>query len=169
MLPLQTDKVRPTTDAIKENLFNILQTNVKDCRFLDLFAGTGAIGIEALSRGAKHCIFVDASRIAVELVRKNLEKTNLTTEAEIIRERIPEVMPRLMSYKFDIIYLDPPYNWGLAAETLKGITSTDILDDGGIIIAEVASDEVLTPYLGFEIFKVKRYGGSKLFFIRRGE
>ncbi|MCL2854903.1 MAG: 16S rRNA (guanine(966)-N(2))-methyltransferase RsmD [Defluviitaleaceae bacterium] len=157
--------VRPTSDYVKENLFNIIQADVASSYFLDLFSGSGGVGIEALSRGATHAVFVDSSQKSTDLVRRNLEKTRLLGHATIIKGEIPAIFHRLAGQKFDIVFLDPPYDKGLAEKTITAIQKLCILADGGIIIAEIAGNESFSPPNGLEIYKEKNYGTSKLIFM----
>lgn len=157
--------VRPTTDFVKENLFNIIQADVAGCAFLDLFAGCGGVGIEALSRGAAHAVFVDNARRSIDLVGRNLAKTRLGDNGHIVKGEIPAVLSHLQGQKFNIIFLDPPYTKGLATKAIKGILATDILADDGYIIAEISKDENLATCDKLEIFKTKIYGASQLIFM----
>ncbi len=152
--------IRPTTDVVKEALFNIIQFDIEGRRVLDLFAGTGQLGIEALSRGAATATFVDQSKTAVALVKKNLEKTKLTGAKVLQGDSIaflsgPE--------KFDLIFLDPPYDSGLLENALKKLIEFDKLQTGGIIICESSAKkrlpEAAAPY---ELLKSYRYGKVKL-------
>jgi len=156
--------VRPTSDFVKENLFNIIGLDVVGARFLDAFAGSGGVGIEALSRGAKHVTFIDASQKSIDLVRRNLEKTRLGGDAIVLKGEMPNVLKKLAGQEFDIIFLDPPYFEGFAASALGAIVENGILSEGGQIILEVSefSEDAVHPAL--EIFKEKIYGNSKLIF-----
>ena len=127
--------IRPTTDNVKESLFNIIQFDVEGRKVLDLFAGTGQLGIECLSRGADSVVFVDESREAVNIVKDNLKTCGLSASV---------LQMDALSYlrgcgKFDLIFVDPPYDSNLYEEVLKIINSVDILSDGGIIICECLS------------------------------
>ena len=103
-------QTRPTTDRIKETLFNILQTGMAGCYFLDLFSGSGAIGIEALSRGAAHCVFVEQDREAVRCIKDNLQKTKLQDESEILEMDVLSAIGRMdKTVRFDYVFMDPPY------------------------------------------------------------
>lgn len=137
---------RPTTDRIKESLFNIISPDLYDCEFLDLFSGSGAIGIEALSRGAKESIFVDSSNKCKEIIESNLKFTKLFDKAKVYKKDVLEAIYLLgrEDKKFDIIFLDPPYNEGLAEPTLKAIIDSDILNKQGYIIVE-SSSKLPTP------------------------
>jgi 16S rRNA (guanine(966)-N(2))-methyltransferase RsmD len=151
--------IRPTTDKVKESIFNIIQFDIEGRRVLDLFAGTGQLGIEALSRGAKSAVFVDASNEAVKIVRANLAHCGLT--GEVVRDDAVAFLSRCG--KFDLVFLDPPYQSGLMEAVLRKIIQFDILADGGIIVCETSTDVALPAlsapyYLGREY----HYGKVKL-------
>ena len=126
---------RPTTDRVKEALFSIIQFDIPNARVLDLFGGTGQLGIEALSREAKSAVFVDERDDACKLIKENLKRTHLEDSAKVIRS---DYMAYLRGCKetFDIIFLDPPYAEVFLENSLKMITEIDILQSGGIIVAE---------------------------------
>ena len=131
--------IRPTTDMVKEAIFSIVQFDVPGRRVLDLFAGTGQLGIEALSRGARECVFVDNSPASLALVRKNLE---------ICRMQAPVIRADAVSFlagcgKFDLVFVDPPYRAGLYDKILQALFGFDILHDGGIILVESMRGEPL--------------------------
>ena len=155
----ETYDIRPTTDNVKEALFNILQFDVEGRRVLDLFAGTGQLGIEALSRGAKSAVFVDADREALRIVRENLKACDLSGE---LRQQDALSFLR-QGGKFDLIFVDPPYDAGLYAPVLETIKSVDNLSEGGIIVCEARREQAL-PELDAPYRKRKeyRYGKVKL-------
>ena len=159
--------VRPTADKIRESLFNILAPIIRGAEFLDLFSGTGAVGIEALSRGAARAVFVDCS--SSDLIKKNLAKTRLESAANVIARDYAEALNGLRkSYsQFDIIYIDPPYNKGLAADAAAKINKFGLLRPGGIIIAEQSNDEARPAPDGFIMYDARNYGASALTFYRR--
>ena len=163
-------KVRPTTDRIKETLFNIISSDLYDCAFLDLFCGSGAIGIEALSRGADRAVFVDDSSVSCECTRKNLEHTKLAARAEIIRCDAARALTRLAvrGDRFDIIVMDPPYNCNLEKSVLEEKHICDILNSEGYIIVEADSGTSFeyVESLGFEVYREKSYGSNKHVFLR---
>jgi len=161
--------VRPTTDRIKETLFNILAPYIYESEFLDLFAGSGGIGIEALSRGAETAVFVDNNNMAVNCVRKNLEITGLEKKAEVLRMDAQAAVSRLYSQRktFDIIFLDPPYRQELEKNILLSLEKYKLLKDDGMIIVEASSDTEF-GYLEDSCFKItreKKYGSNKHLFI----
>ena len=137
--------IRPTTDKVKESIFNIVQFDVEGRCVLDLFAGTGQLGIEAASRGAESVTFVDSSRAAVRLVRENLEKCGLTgqvhqTDALHFLEGCG---------RYDLIFADPPYDSGLYEQVMDAVIAFDILPEGGIIVCESRHETVLSERPGF--------------------
>lgn len=165
--------VRPTTDRIKETLFNILQLDVPGCRFLDLFAGSGAIGIEALSRGAHRAVLVDHAREAVKCMERNVRHTKTVKEARILHMDYAAALRRLanMGERFDIIFVDPPYQADLEARILKEITEKDLLAPQGVIILETTIRKTLDDCLptGWQVVREKSYKTNKHYFIKRTE
>ena len=164
---LEGMETRPTTDRVKEGLFSALQFDIEGRRVLDLFAGTGQLGIEALSRGAAECVFVDRRADAVKLIRENVALCKLEDRAKI---RQGEALPYLRSgEKFDIVFLDPPYASGLLAQALTDIAAFDICRAHGIIIAESAADTVLPAMASpYALYREYRYGKIKLTVYHRG-
>ena len=158
-------EVRPTTDQVKESVFNIIQFDIEGRRALDLFAGTGQLGVEALSRGASECVFVDASRDSLRLVRENLRRCGLTARVE----QCDGVTFLRRRERFDLIFVDPPYDSDLAGRTMEAVKEFDILSKGGIMIVETRRETEL-PRLGEEYGteKTYHYGKSKITVITRG-
>lgn len=174
-IPLKTPEgmeTRPTTDRIKETLFNMLQYDLADCCFLDLFAGSGAIGIEALSRGAKTAVFVEQNARAAEIVRDNLKATRLESQAVVMNCDALTALKRLEGkYRFDFIFMDPPYDHLLEKQMLEYLADSAMIDKQSTIIVE-ASLETEFNYLeslGFIIEKNKEYKTNKHLFLYRGE
>ena len=151
--------IRPTTDNVKEAVFNILQFDVEGRRVLDLFAGTGQMGIEALSRGAAEAVFVDRDRTAVQIVRDNLRTCEL--QGTVI---CADSLSYLRSCgRFDLIFVDPPYDSGLYGEVLQTINSVDILSEGGIMIVEARRETPLPDMTApYRRMKEYRYGKVKI-------
>ncbi len=153
----ETYDIRPTADSVKEAVFNIIQFDIEGRRVLDLFAGTGQLGIEALSRGAAEAVFVDRDREAVKIVRENLKTCGL--QAAVRQEDALSALRR--DERFDLIFVDPPYDAGLYGSVLETIKSVDKLTDGGIIICEARAAEPL-PELSEPYGKRKEYRYGKI-------
>lgn len=167
-LQLKTVKgmdTRPTTDRIKETLFNILQNDIEDCSFLDLFSGSGAIGIEALSRGSESAVFVENSKEAVACIKENLMFTKLADSGIVMESSVLTAISILESQnkKFDIVFMDPPYNNNIEKEVLNRIKSSDIIHEDTIIIVEASlnTDFSYVSSMGYEIIKEKKYKTNK--------
>lgn len=149
--------IRPTTDMVKESLFNIIQFDIEGRRVLDLFAGTGQLGIECLSRGAAEVTFVDQSREAVAIVKENLKSCGF--EARVVQSDSIAFLGR--GEKFDVILIDPPYATNLVAKALEIINSVDILTEGGIIMCESGREKPM-PDMNMPYFKCKEYTYGKV-------
>ena len=161
------NNTRPTTDRIKETLFNIINNDLYDIDFLDLFSGSGAIGIEALSRGANSATFVENNRNAIKCIETNLEKTNLKEQGNIVFGDVMRSLEslQLKKQKFHIIFMDPPYNKQLENKVLESC----ILDNDTLIIVEASleTDFSFTLNLGYEIKKEKIYKTNKHIFLKK--
>lgn len=163
------DNTRPTTDRIKETLFNMLQNDIEGCRFLDLFSGSGAIGIEALSRGAKEAVFVENNKEAINCIKENLIFTKLVNSGIVMSYDVMTAISMLegRNAKFDIVFMDPPYNKEIEKEVLDRLKQSEIIDSDTMIIVE-ASLNTSFSYLrdmGYELFKEKKYKTNKHMFI----
>ena len=158
LITLEGNDVRPTTDKVKEALFSIIQFELEGRRILDLFAGSGQLGIEALSRGATSCVFVDNSKKSTEVVKQNLEATGLSKQAVVINsESISFLKSR--GEKYDVAFLDPPYSKGLLQQALEIIPR--VMSESGIIICEAPHDEALPERTG-DFVLWRRYKYSKV-------
>ena len=161
---------RPTTDRIKETLFNILQEDVPGCEFLDLFSGSGGIGIEALSRGARHATFVEFGKEALSCIKANLQKTRLTRQATVLPVEVTYAISKLekQGQVFDIVYADPPYRKGFEAKILTILATSKIIQPGSLVILE-SSLETVPDYVDktvYELFKRKEYKTNQHLFLR---
>lgn len=159
---------RPTTDRIKETLFNMIGNEVYECRFLDLFAGSGQMGIEALSRGATHTCFIEKDKKAMNCIRQNLEHTQFTDESTVMSGDVVDCLNRLSQEEpFDIIFMDPPYQLGVEQTVLDSIYKNQLLAQDGYIIVEAALDTDFSfiEQMPFIILKEKRYKTNKHIFI----
>lgn len=164
---LQGMDTRPTTDKVKESIFNIIQFEIEGRRVLDLFGGTGQLGIEALSRGAERCTFVDQRREAVALIRDNVKACGFSEHARVVQGDALSFLASCHE-KFDVIFLDPPYHTDLLEKSIEAITRFDILGEHGIMVCESAADRELPPLaLPYEQGREYRYGKIKLTICRR--
>ena len=163
-------ETRPTTDRIKETLFNMIAFDIPECHFLDLFSGSGAIGIESLSRGAKYAVFVDQGNKALACIKENLEKTRLKESAEVLACTAQEAIHTLSLRKksFDIIFMDPPYALEGVDNILKSIVESDLLLDEGYIILERSTKTIVKLPQSFLLCKEKQYKTTTLSFIKKG-
>lgn len=159
---------RPTTDRVKEAMFSIIHFEIPGASVLDLFGGTGQLGIEALSRGAKNAVFVDAGEPACRLIRENLKRCRMEDRGRVVRSDYLDYLGRA-GEQFDIILLDPPYAEVFLENALKRITEIDILRTGGIIVAErPAGKELPWEFPGYERSKDYKYGKTLLTIYRKG-
>ncbi len=160
---------RPTTERTKEAVFSTLFDKTVDANVLDLFAGSGQMGIEALSRGAKHCTFVEQARDALAVIKYNLDATRLAGKATL---EFKEVLSFLASAKckYDLIFLDPPYGKGLVDETVSLIEKYGLLSDGGIIVAESDDvDEVKEVFGDIKMYRKSKYGRAVVRYYAGGD
>ena len=149
--------IRPTTDNVKESVFNIIQFDIEGRRVLDLFAGTGQLGIECLSRGAAEAVFIDENTAAVKIVKENLKTCGFT--AAVLQQDALGYLRHCG--KFDLIFVDPPYDSGLYESVLETINSVDILSDGGIILCESRREKTL-PDMRAPYRKKKEYNYGRV-------
>lgn len=160
-------KTRPTTERVKEAVFSAIQFEIEGSRALDLFAGTGQMGIEALSRGASSAVFVDERREACQLVRDNLKRTKLSERAQVVQSDYMGYLERSRNL-FDLIFLDPPYAEFFLENALKKISEIDILSDRGIIICERPAEKPLDMEIsGLQRGKDYRYGKTCITIFRK--
>lgn len=158
---------RPTTDRVKEAMFSIIHFDVPGARVLDLFGGTGQLGIEALSRGAKTAVFVDAGEPACRLIRENLKRTRLEGQGRIVRSDYLAYLSRCKE-QFDIILLDPPYAEVFLENALKKITEIDILSENGIIVTErPLGKELPWEFEGLDRSRDYKYGNTLVTIYRK--
>lgn len=163
-------ETRPTTDRIKETLFNMISQGLLECSFLDLFAGSGGIGIEALSRGAKKAVFVEKNPKAMTCIKENLIHTRLADFAETMQMDVISALSRMEGkYEFDYIFMDPPYDRELERKVLEYLADSELLSEDGIIIVEASLE---TPFdyieeLGYTLIKNKIYKTNKHVFLEK--
>jgi len=168
---LPGNDTRPTTDMIKETLFNMINFDLPGARFLDLYAGSGAIGIEALSRGAVSATFIDNNAKAIAIIKENLEHTRFTDLADVITAEAVSGLRRIEASKkqYDIVFMDPPYSQGFEESALRYLKTSKIIDSDTLIIIEMSKDTDIENIknMGFEVEKIKAYKTNKHIFVRR--
>ena len=167
----KSDHTRPTTDRIKETLFNMLRDDIPECLFLDLFAGSGGIGIEALSRGANKAVFVETDKAAYDCIRANLSKTRLNDRAYVMRSDVAAALGRLEESfgSFDVIFADPPYRKGWEKRLSDMLAGSRLCDENTLIIVESALDTP-TDWIDescYEVERIKDYKTNRHIFLRK--
>jgi len=166
-------ETRPTTDQIKETVFNILNFDLPGSCFLDLYAGSGAIGIEALSRGAKRAVFVDNNPKATAIITENLKHTGFSDQSQVITSDAVSAIRRLeTTFKdvFGFVFMDPPYDMGLEDLALRTLYRSVLIDDTTVIIVEMSKNGDANHFiqLGYTIDRIKEYKTNKHVFLKRG-
>lgn len=172
LFTLEGIATRPTLDRIKEPLFSIIQVRIPEANVLDLFAGSGALGMEALSRGASNCVFCDCSNKATGIIYKNLEKTKLQEKSEVYTANYNTCLKKIKDKKmsFDIIFLDPPYASDLIYQASEKIIEYELLNKDGLIIAETDNEKPVLQKLktlDLNVLDIREYGRVKLLFLNR--
>lgn len=156
---------RPTSQSTKEALFSAIQFELDDKKVLDLFAGSGQLGIEAISRGARHCTFVESNKQAYAVVEQNIKKCKIEDKCTLVFSQASSFL--MNKNNFDIVFADPPYHKGLIEECLPKLVG--MMNDGGVIICESARDEELPENVdGWCVDRVRNYGKTKLSYYRKG-
>ena len=167
---LEGENTRPTLDRVRESLFNILQYEIPDSIFLDLFSGSGACGIEAISRGAKKAILCDKSKQAIEIIRKNVEKTHTKEKIEIYQVGFDELLKTKIKEKPDIVFMDPPYQTDYAYQAIKMMLENNLIDEETILLIETDKEKRIKEEikeLEIEIVDERKYGRAHLMFLRQ--
>lgn len=169
--PTSKDEIRPATDRLKETIFNVLGQDLTGLSVLDLFAGVGSLGIEALSRGALHATLVDSGRTAASYIGKNLAHLGLGSRAELLQMEAGKALALLekRGKKFDVIFIDPPYSRGLVKMTLLEIDRSDILLRHGWLVTEHIKHEEIPTLRTVLLHKTKKYGVTRLSFLFKVE
>lgn len=165
---LEGENTRPTLDRVKESLFNIIQNDIQDKVFLDLFSGSGAIGLEAVSRGARKSILCDKSKEAFKIIKRNIEKTHLEQNIELYNESY-DVMLKKLKEKIDIVYIDPPYKSDLIYKSIELMIENKLLENESLIIVETDQEEKITEVinkLNIKIIDKRKYGRAHLIFLK---
>ncbi len=161
------EQTRPMTERVRKALFDVLGQNLEGLRVLDLFSGTGALGIEALSRGAKEVVFAEASPQMVAVIRANLKQAGLLEKAQVFKAWLPKDLRRLPAGPYDLIFVTPPYGKGLAQKTLKALPLS-FLAPQGLLVVEERKQTPLGEKVGPWVLREKRvYGDTVLYFYER--
>lgn len=169
---LEGSETRPTLDRIKESLFNILQNQIYDAKVLDLFAGSGALGLETLSRGAKTSVLCDNSYKAIQIIKENVNKTHYEKQVKILNNDYKKALESLKNERFDIIFLDPPYETEFDIIALNVIIENNMITDEGMIILETdraKEKEEMLKKIDINVWDLRNYGRVSLFFLNRKE
>lgn len=166
--PGKSRKVRPTLDQIKENVFNVFQPIPENCIVLDLFAGTGQMGIEFLSRGAAFAYFCERSRPIARIIEKNIQKTGYENQSQLIYGDFRHALDKIEK-KLDAVYLDPPYNKGLVDEALELLITKEILSPSAFVITETESDEIIKDQPAYQIIFDRVYHSQRIRIFQKKE
>ena len=168
----KNDDVRPTTDRVKESLFNMINSYIMDSDILDLFAGTGSLGIECLSRGANQCIFVDNSKESINIVKSNIKKSRVENESIVLNVDFKSAINSLAlkNKQFDVIFMDPPYYKNMFSDALSAVDNNNLLKEDGIIVVEHDTVDKFPDNMG-RLYKSreKKYGNTTLTFYKLEE
>ena len=166
---LEGQTTRPTLDRVKESLFNIIQNEIPNSIFLDLFSGSGAIGLEAASRGAKKAILCDKSKDAIQIIKKNIEKTHLSEKVELYNLDYESLLKNKVKEKLDIVYIDPPYDSDFGIKSIKCIIEKKLADENSVIIIETDDEQRILKdleNLEIEVTDTRKYGRASLIFLK---
>ncbi len=169
LFTLEGLETRPTLDRVKEAIFNIIQSQIRDAVVLDLFAGSGAIGLEMLSRGAKKAILCDKSKSAMEIIKKNIEKTHMAEKVKLYNLDFEKCIEKVKNDKFDIIYLDPPYNTDYIMKSLNKILDLELMNSNGLIILETDDEKRILEdikNIKVKIVDKRKYGRATIIFLK---
>ena len=162
---------RPTLDRVKESLFNIIQNDIEDSTVLDLFSGSGAIGLEFLSRGAKRAVLCDSSKDAIKIIKQNVQKTHFEEKVEVYNMEFTKLVERLQNQKFDIIYIDPPYVTKYILKSIEKIIAQGNLKKEGIMILETDDEQRIFREIESEEVRIvdkRKYGRATIIFLKLG-
>ena len=166
---LEGQTTRPTLDRVKESLFNIIQNEIPNSIFLDLLSGSGAIGLEAASRGAKKVILCDKSKDAIQIIKKNIEKTHLSEKVKLYNLDYELLLKTKVKEKLDIVYIDPPYDSDLVIKSIKCVIEQKLADENSVIIIETDDEKRILKdieNLEIEVTDTRKYGRASLIFLK---
>lgn len=167
LVTLEGLDTRPTTDRVKESLFNLLQYEFHEKRVMDLYAGSGALGLEAMSRGAVEIILVDQNKACIEIIQKNVEKTHGLGKCKVLKEDVLSAVRKQKPQSLDLIFMDPPYLKGHIEPTLEVIIQTNVLKEGGLVVIEHEKSDQWAQPQGLELVKTRAYGICAITIYRR--
>lgn len=167
---LENLATRPTLDRVKESIFNIIQNDIREARILDLFAGSGAIGLEAISRGASYAVLCDQSKDAVNIIRKNIEKTHFEEFVKVYNSNYVECLKKVEGQVFDVIYLDPPYKTDYAVKAVEKIINLQLINEDSTIIIETDEEQKVLKDLekikNIKMMDQRKYGRANIIFLK---
>ncbi len=160
---------RPTMDRVKMSLFGSIQDYIKDSVILDLFAGSGNLGIETISNGSKYCYFVDNNIKCIKCINDNINNFNIQDKCNVINGDYNMVLNKFKTnnQKFDIIFVDPPYKYKVINSIIDTINNYDLLNDNGILVLEYQYDTILDSYKNYKIIKNKKYGEKFILILKK--
>lgn len=171
LFSLEGSNTRPSLDRVKESLFSIINFDLEDSIVLDLFSGSGALALESLSRGATKAYLCDNNFKAIEIIKKNIQKTRFENETVVINKSYDKALDyfKANAIKFDIVFLDPPYDSDYAIRSANFIMENHVLSDNGFIVIETDEDKNLEDNLNdnIDIYDIRKYGRVKLLFLKR--
>ncbi len=168
---LEGTNTRPTLDRVKESIFNIIQNDIEDAEILDLFAGSGAIGLEFLSRGAKKAVLCDKSKDAIEIIKRNVQKTHMEEKTQILNLDFEVCLDKIKNQQFDIIYLDPPYVTEYILKSIEKIIAQGNLKKEGLMILETDDEQRILREIESEEVRIvdkRKYGRATIIFLKLG-
>lgn len=171
LVSFSADHIRPTTDRVKETIFNKLMFHVEDARVLDLFSGTGNLGLEAVSRGAKDVVCVEKSRKSIEIIQKNIQKLKVATGIRIINQDVLDFLKLPQDEPFDLVLIDPPFTEKMADEVMEALSrNSNLVRNEGLVVLESSSFETLKErYPGYNLLGRKDFGDKVVSFFERGD
>ncbi|WP_321370861.1 16S rRNA (guanine(966)-N(2))-methyltransferase RsmD [uncultured Desulfuromusa sp.] len=169
LAPFQGKNIRPTPDRVREAIFSILTSKLgsfTELNILELFAGSGAQSLEALSRGAKSAVLIDADEYAIQVMNENIKRCRFESKAKVVKQNVFTALPQLVhSAPFDLILLDPPYNLNLISSTIEKIEHLNLIAENGIICAETSRAETLNDFKTLKLIDERIYGSTKIHFL----
>ncbi len=170
LVSFQAGHIRPTTDRVKESQFNILQNSIEDARVLDLFSGTGSLGLEAMSRGAKEVVFVDKNSKSIAILEKNIAKLKISEPHQVVQKDVLSFLKSFQGEPFDIIFIDPPFTEQMAHEVMLAVDKSKVFAQQTLITIESGRREKIEDHYTFlEKYDVREFGDKYLSFFRKSE